>query len=192
MYYNRKKELIKNVVIITFILLIAIIPTYLIYNKFKDERKFDYNSESLDIIFNEKEIDKVNITKVTPLPDSLGLASTATTLTIKNNLTEKVKYKIQLADNMDDIIKDDCLEKSISKENIKVSIKEDHKDNKIYKLSELEDGIILETSIKALGKKDYSIRVWVSQDTNIQAGSDLHYHGQIKVLDDSLNLAINR
>ena len=34
MYYNHKKELIKNVVTMTFILAIAVVSTYIIYKKF--------------------------------------------------------------------------------------------------------------------------------------------------------------
>ena len=53
MYYNHKKELIKNVVTMTFILTIAIVSTYIIYNKFDHSEIVDYSSESLDITFKE-------------------------------------------------------------------------------------------------------------------------------------------
>ena len=39
MYYNRKKYILKNVIIITFILLVAIIATHAIYDKFTKERE---------------------------------------------------------------------------------------------------------------------------------------------------------
>ena len=42
--YNRKKEIIKNTVYIIFILLLAVIPTYYIYNKFKEVRDISVNS----------------------------------------------------------------------------------------------------------------------------------------------------
>ena len=94
MYYNRKKEIIKNVIIIGIILLIAIVSTRFIYFKYKNESNVDYNSESLDIIFHEKDGADIAIRKVTPVTDSVGLTSKAYTFTIKNNLTEPVEYNI--------------------------------------------------------------------------------------------------
>ena len=38
--------------------------------------------------------DKIAITKVTPLTDSVGLSTTNYGLTLSNNLTEKVNYRI--------------------------------------------------------------------------------------------------
>ena len=71
----RKKEIIKNTIYISFILLIAIIPTYFIYYKFQDDRSIESNSDSLDVTYLEKTGDKISITKVTPVTDSVGLSS---------------------------------------------------------------------------------------------------------------------
>ena len=73
--YNPKKEVMKNVIYIGIILLIAIISTYKIYYKFQDDRNVNFNSDSFVITFHEKTGDKVNITKVTPVTDSVGLSS---------------------------------------------------------------------------------------------------------------------
>ena len=89
--YNRKKELIKNALIIGFILFIAIFSTYYIYHMFNDTENIDYSSESLDITFHEDHGEELDITKVTPLTDSVGLSSKGHTFTITNNLTESVK-----------------------------------------------------------------------------------------------------
>ena len=43
--YNRKKEMIKNIVISGFILFIAVFSTYNIYNKFSNPTEIDYSSE---------------------------------------------------------------------------------------------------------------------------------------------------
>ena len=55
MYYNRKKYIIKNVVIITFILLVAVIATRSIYYKYSEARNVEYSSDSLEIVFHDKE-----------------------------------------------------------------------------------------------------------------------------------------
>ena len=93
--YTRKQEFI----IIAFILILCLVSTYFIYNKFSDERKIDYNSENLEVIFNDKTGDKITIKKITPLNDSVGLSTKAHNFELNNNLTEKVNVKIILEDD---------------------------------------------------------------------------------------------
>ncbi len=181
---NYKRERIKNILIIGIILLIAIISTHYIYFKFKNQSNVDYNSESLDIVFHEKTGANISINKVTPVTNSVGLSSKAYTFTVKNNLIEPVKYQIKLVDDKAFIENDGCSEYLIGKQYLRVSIKEDNKDNKIYNLNELEDGLLLNIEADALEEKNYSIRVWVSRDIDIPTGSNLHYHGNIKVVEE--------
>lgn len=182
--YNRKKELIKSGLIIGFILLIAVVSTHHIYFKYNDEGKVDYTSESLDIVFHEKSGSKVTLNKVTPVTDSVGLSSNAYTFTITNNKQDDVNYKINLEDDADVILEDDCKEYLIGKQFLRVSVKEGNKDNKIYTLEELEDGLLAESKLKSGESKKYSVRIWVNKDITIPTGSNLHYHGIIKVTED--------
>lgn len=184
LYVNIKKERIKSLLIIALILIIAIFSTHYIYYKYKNESNVDYNSESLDIVFHEKSGGKVAITKVTPVTDSVGLSSTAYTFTVTNNLTEPVKYQIKLVDDKKTVKADQCGEYSIGKQYLKVSIKENGKDNKIFNLNELEEDELLSTTVDALKTKNYTVRVWVDKDVTIPYGSDLHYHGIIKVVEE--------
>lgn len=190
--YNPKKEVMKNVIYIGIILLIAIISTYKIYYKFQDDRNVNFNSDSFVITFHEKTGDKVNITKVTPVTDSVGLSSNSYSFSIKNNLTEKAHFEVRLVDDLESVTDDNCIDKLISKENIKVSIKNGKKDNKIYNLNELEDGVLLSNKISALEEREISIRVWVDKNSSLPIGSDMHYHGTIKVLEDNGSVAINK
>ena len=183
MYYNAKKERLKNIIYITIILVVALFSTHHIYYKFKEERNIDYNSENIDVVFHEKTASKVALYKITPVTDSVGLSSKAYTFTVKNNLTEKVNYKIKLVKDIKAIKDDECDDYQIPLEYIKVSIKEDKDDNAIYSLADLEDNILKEAQIPALGEKDYSIRLWTAQDS-IPSGSLLHYHGLIQVLEE--------
>lgn len=190
--YNPKKEVMKNVIYIGIILLIAIISTYKIYYKFQDDRNVNFNSDSFVIIFHEKTGDKVNITKVTPVTDSVGLSSNSYSFSIKNNLTEKAHFEVRLVDDLESVTDDNCIDKLISKENIKVSIKNGKKDNKIYNLNELEDGVLLSDKISALEEREISVRVWVDKNSSLPIGSDMHYHGTIKVLEDNGSVAMNK
>ena len=183
--YNRKKEIIKNTVYVIFILLLAVIPTYYIYNKFQGDGDISVNGASLDVTYHEKNGAKVSLTKVTPVTDSVGLSSNAYNITIKNNLTEKVNYKVKIEDDLDSVKNDGCEDILIPKEFIKISIKTDKTPNKIYTLSELEDNELLIDTMEALEKKNISIRLWVAQYSNIPTGSKMHYHGMLKVVEEN-------
>ena len=160
-YY--KKMIIKNVIIFALILLFAVFATYKIYYKFRKERTVDYNSSSLEITFHEESGDQVTLTKVIPVTDSVGLSSKSYTFTVKNNLTIPVNYKIKLVDDVEVVADDNCGEKQIPREVIKVSLK-DGKSNKVYDLNALEDSTLKTTKIKALGEKDYTIRIWTNNE----------------------------
>ena len=179
--YNRKKEIIKNTLYIVFILLLAVIPTYYIYNKFQGVRDISVNSTLLDVTYHEKTGDRITLDKVTPVTDSVGLSSKSYNITVKNNLTEKVDYKISLFEDVEKIEEDLCKDSLIPKEVIRVSVKASKLGTKIYNLSELVDNVLLEDTMEALEKKDISIRLWVRQDSGIPSGTKLHYHGKIKV-----------
>ena len=189
MYNNYKKQRIKSVIIICFIFALAIFATHHIYYKFENERDTDYSSESLDITFHEETKDKVTLTKVTPVTDAVGLASQAYTFTIKNNMTIPVNYTIKLVDDLEKIFEDECSDYQMPKDSIRVSIKDDKK-TEIYNLSDLTDNVLKKEKIKALGEKEYVIRVWTRQDTAIKAGTVRHYHGEIQIIEDDNQLAI--
>jgi len=187
-----KKELIKNGIHVGLILLLAIISTYYIYYKFQNDRETDFNSESLDVIYHDSTKDRIEITKVTPVTDSVGLSSNAYSLTVKNNLTIGVNYTIKIVDDTETIKEDECGESTISKENIRISIKAGKEKNNIYTLSELEDGVLYSNKIDALKKENIVIRAWIDKDTTLVSGSNMHYHGKIQVIENNGIIAINK
>lgn len=181
---NRRREIIKNTIYIFFILLLAVVSTYYIYNKFQGARNIDFNSESLDVTYHEKTGDKLTLNKVIPVTDSVGLSSKAYLISIKNNLTEKVNYKLKIVDDLEQIEEDQCEGNLITKDNIRISIKENRKNNKIYTLSELEDGLLLDDEIGALEKKNLAIRIWINQDSALPMNAKMHYHGIMQIVED--------
>lgn len=194
MYYKKqyRKEIIKNAIIIGFILFVAVFGTYTIYYSFSEAENIDYSSTSLDVTFHEDKGEELNITKITPLPDPVGLSSSkAHTVTIKNNLTEEINYKIKIVDNIDKIESQNCKGMSIPKEEIKVSIKQSDIANPIvYTLAELEEGVLLTKTTKALAEDKYIIRIWVGSDTTIQSSDKYHYHGLIQIIENDTTLAV--
>ena len=128
----------------------------------------------------------------TPVTDSVGLSSKSYNITVTNNLTESVNYKIKVVDDLEKIVEDECSDNLISKEDIRISIKNGSMDNKIYNLSDLEDGILLDSKIKALEKRNLAIRIWVKQGSTLPIGSSMHYHGVVQVIEDDNSVAINK
>ena len=189
MYYNYRKQRIKSALIICFILALAIFATHHIYYKFQNERNTDYSSESLDITFHEETGDKVTLSRVTPVTDSVGLASQSYTFTIKNNMTIPVNYTVKLVDDLEMVFEDGCSEYQMPKDIIRVAIK-DNKKTGIYNLEELNEGILVQTKIKPLKEEEYTIRVWTKQDITLQAGAVRHYHGKIQIVEDDREVAI--
>ncbi len=183
MYYNKRKYIIKNLVLIAIIILIALYATHRIYYKFKDNKNVDYSSESLDIIFHSDGGDRVTMEKATPVTDAVGLSSNAYTLSIKNNLTESVKYELKLQDDVEKTIEDNCLDNIIPKDMIRVSVKKNNEKAKILTLSELIDSNLDIEEMKALEKTDYTIRIWVTASLQTTLAKDAHYHGIIKVVE---------
>ena len=190
MYYNRKKEIIKNTIIISFILLIAVVSTYYIYYEFKGNKSVDYNSDSLEVIFQEENGDKVLLNKVTPVTDSVGLTSHAYTFTVKNNMTQPVNFKIKLIEDLEQIVEDECEKMQIDKQYIKVSIKENKSNNKIYNIKDLKNDILMNTEIAALEENEYYVRLWVDKDSTIPTGTELHYHGVLQVVEENNSIAM--
>ncbi|MBQ3297944.1 MAG: hypothetical protein IJG97_03970 [Bacilli bacterium] len=191
--YNRKKEIIKNTVYITFILLLAVISTYYIYNKFQKNRSIDFNSASLDITYHEASGDKLTIKKITPVTDSVGLSSKAYTLTVTNNLTENVNYQIKILDDKE--ANEEYEEESlIPKEDIRISVKVSKEETEIYNLDELTENnnILLDKEIEALDTDNISIRIWIKQDTKLPVGSDMYYNGIIQLIENNTSVAMNK
>ena len=81
---NALKYRKREVLMVIFIFLFAIITTKYIYDKFNGSSNVDYNTDTLDVTFHEKSGADVNILKVTPVTDSVGLSSKAYKFTIKN------------------------------------------------------------------------------------------------------------
>lgn len=177
-----RREIMKNVFYVSIILLFAAICTFFIYNMFQTTRDVDFNSDSLDVIFHDSG-NKITIDKVTPMTDSVGLSSNSYNLSIKNNLTVPVSYKIRVVDDAELNLEDE--DRLIPKDQIRISVKDGKKNNKIYTLSELEKGLLLDSDIKALGKVDITVRVWVKKDSSLPIGSNMRYHGILQVIEDS-------
>lgn len=186
-----KRELIKNGIIISIILLVAIFFTYKIYYKFQNDRNVDFNSESLSVVFHDNG-DKMKITKVTPVTDSVGLSSNTYSLDVQNNLTVGVPYQIKIIPDVEAVTEDECEEILIPESEIRISVKVGKKDNQIYNLSELKEGILLTNTVEALKTDSISIRIWINKDSKLLAGSKMHYHGIIQVIEKEDIVAINK
>lgn len=187
--YNRKKELVKTGIYVFFILGLAVFSTYYIYNKFQGDRNIDFNSESLDVTYHESTGDKLTLNKVTPVTDSVGLSSKAYLITIKNNLTEKVDYRLKVIDDIEEIAKENNQDALIPKDDIRISIKV-NRNTKIFSLNELDDNVLLVDTMDALEVKNIAIRIWIKQDSTLPRGSNMYYHGIMQIVEENNSVAV--
>ena len=188
MNIHLRKYYVKQFIIIIFILLVAVIPTYLIYNNFKDKRDQIRSSESLSITFHESAGDKVSLKDIAPVTDSVGLSSPSYTFTIKNNLEAPVRYSIKLVEDLDAVEKDDCLSRRIPMQVLRLGYHKEKEENKILGFSELIDNTIVTDTIKGYGKVEYTVRVWAGKGT-LAADNDLHFHGILQVIENGTDIA---
>ena len=175
------KYYLKRGIIIALILLFAVIATRFIYDKFSKENDQVTPVENLEVTFHEKEKDKVSITKVNPLTDALGLSSKAYTISVKNNSDLNLKYVIKILDDKEEYDLDGCSSTKLPIESIKLGYHKNNEHNNIVLLNELENGILATDIIEPGKKDDYTIRLWIDKDTNLNLDKDGHYHGLIKV-----------
>ena len=181
-YYFR--QLVK----IGMILLFAIIPTYFIYNSFKDKRDQIRSSESLSITFHESEGDKVTLKEVAPVTDSVGLSSRAYTFTIKNNLEVPVKYSVKLIEDTQAINDDKCATNRIPMQVLKVGIHKGREENKVLSLNSITDNIIAFGTVAGYSSEEYTVRIW-AQKGSLATDNDLHFHGILQVIENGTDIA---
>ena len=186
---NALKYRKREVLMVIFIFLFAIITTKYIYDKFNGSSNVDYNTDTLDVTFHEKSGADVNILKVTPVTDSVGLSSKAYKFTIKNNTNSSIKYSINLKQNDELIKKDNCLESQIPTNIVRFSIHKNDEKNNIYTVSDLVNGHILSRIIKANKSEEYTMRFWTVNNNAIPTGAKLHYHSTIDVVDEGVEIA---
>lgn len=180
-YY--RKHMIKSAIIIIFLFAFAIISTYFIYNNFSSEREHDIDTGKMEAIFHSKAGNKINLTKFTPVTDAVGLSSIAYDFTVKNGTKENIKYKIVLETNEEQIKEDNCANNTIPNELLKLSLRVDHQAPKAMILSEYNDNVLYEGTLKAASEEDFSIRVWAI-NSDFVIDKDSHYHAVIKVIEE--------
>ncbi len=180
-YYRR--HMIKSAIIIIFLLAFAIISTYLIYQSFANERERDIDTGEMEVVFHNKDGNKINLTKFTPVSDAVGLSSTEYDFTVKNSTANSVSYKIVLESNTNRINKDNCMNKIIPSELLKLSLRVDYQAPTAKILSEYQDNVLYEDTLEANSEEDYSIRLWAI-NSDFVIDRDSHYHGVIKVIEE--------
>lgn len=176
----RNKFLIKSMIFIILILGLAVFCTYKIYNKFESTRDKIKSSPTLTTTYHGTLGENVNIKKITPVTDSVGLSSNAYKFTIKNNAGTKVKYRVVLKENSDLYKEHGCGDTKIPEDIIRVGIHTKGENSQIFSLDDLEDNVLDTGVIAPQSEINYTVRFWTSKNTLVQEGN-MHYHGIIVV-----------
>lgn len=178
-YYKKiqRRFMIKNGLFILFILIFACLSIHFIYDQFKDTRDEILSSESLEVIFHNKNGNHVSLTKINPVSDAVGLSSKAYTFTIKNNTNKKVRYALKLKEDLSSITSDTEI---IPLNIIKLGIHRKGEVSSIYNLDDLEEGVITNQVIGPKKEEHYTVRFWISQHSLVIDG-DFQFHGKLQV-----------
>ena len=177
----RKKELFKNVFMISLIMIIAVVSTYYIYHNVTEQRIVEFQTEALEVTFYEQFADRVTIRRAVPVRDSIGLSSRAYSFTIRNKSEHNVSYFIEIENDDLAIIYDDCVGYQIPHHLIRVSVHKRGERVRIYNLDELINSDILKSEIGPDEIREYTLRFWISEDANMNL-SGLHFHGKITII----------
>lgn len=184
MYNNYyRKQQIKSIIIITFLLLFAILSTYFIYNKFSKSRQIDIDTGEMEVVFHEKDGNLINIDKFTPVTDSVGLSSKEYSFTINNKTSNAVRYKIVLEPNYTNCIDYNCINSTIPYELLKLSLRKNSNTPTAGILSEYPNNVIHEDKIDAFSEIDYSIRMWPI-NSNFLVDKNSNFSATIKVIEE--------
>ena len=175
--------MLKSIIIIVFLIALATISTYLIYNNFSNAREHDVDTGKMEVVFHSKQGNKINLTRFNPVTDAVGLSSTAYEFTVKNSTESSVNYKIILESNTNKINEDNCSNNIIPSELLKLSLRIDHQTPVAKILSEYQDNVLYEGTLKANSEEEYSIRVWAI-NSNFIIDKNSHYHAMIKVIEE--------
>lgn len=173
---KRMKDLFMIVLIMAF----AIVSTYYIYHNFRQQRSMEIETDTLSVTFHERSGDRVNIRRITPVRDSVGLSSTAYTFTVRNDSKLSSMYKIEIVDDLEGILNDGDILEQIPHDMIRVSISRRGERTEIFYLSELEETEILNNIIGPEEEIHYTMRFWISENA-ILNGVNIHYNGMIRV-----------
>ena len=177
----RRKMLIKTIVFMIIIIGFSIGASIFIYDRFKTVRDKKYNSPSLEVTYHSRNGKSINITKVTPVTDYVGLSSYAYKFTIKNNTNKKVKYQVKLVDDDKKYAKDNCADKIIPKSIIKVGIHKSGEVSNIINLDDIDNSVLTTAKLGPKKEEKYTVRVWISNENDLVLDKNLHYHGLLKV-----------
>ena len=175
------KFYIKNGIYIFLILLFAVVSTMWIYNKFSKENSSITPTEHLEVTFHDKEKNKISITKVNPVSDAIGLSFNANTISIKNNTDKKLKFVVKILDDIDEYNYHGCINNKLPHGSIKIAYHKNKDRNSIVLLNTLVDDVLVSDEIDAGDETNYTVRLWIDNNTNLNLDKNSHYHGLIIV-----------
>ncbi len=178
-------KIIRRDVFITFlsvlgVSLILLGNSYALFTSFNTSKEYNaINIGTLKMEYTDVDVNKsLNLTDSLPMTDADGLKTKGYRFSLTNDGTLATKYAIRLVDDNDLIKIDECADKLLPKNFIKVSI-----DNSVpVLLSSLKeaDYTLIEGTLQPGEKIVYSLKAWldIESDNTI---FNKHYHGKLLI-----------
>ena len=159
------------------ILVFVIFGTYFWYLYFKNGAGSMFNGQKNLLLVNSGNIDYINAV-VNDDDSRIPIYY----FQVKNNKNTQEKYMITLEDVLPSEVNDGCNDAMLFKrEELKYLLKRDNVIVAKGLLSDLTNNILDDSSINALGTNDYSIKVYLNEDTTNYLGK--HYHFRINLVE---------
>ncbi len=179
MALNSKKYLVKSASMIIFILAIAFMGTYIVYNEFNNTYNEVIETESLTITYQDKERDLLKLENATPVSDGIGKSSNPIKMSLKNNTEEEIKYTAKILLDAEALLECKCSDLLLNEKEVKVNVFVNNREVITVLLNDLENGILLDEVLLPNEEVDLSFRIWVEQGSNVE--QENVYYGQIVI-----------
>ncbi len=177
MNLGRKKYMVKNISMILFILAIAFMGTYIVYQEFNTAYDETIELENLTIVYQDKEKDNLVLENAKPVSDGIGKSSNPIKMTVTNNTEVELDYTVKLLLDNEKLAECKCSDLLLTEEQVKVNVLVNNEEYQTVLLNDLEDGILLEQTLKAKEEANLSFRIWVDQHSLVENNSI--YYGKV-------------
>lgn len=173
------KFTIISIFVVTIIMISSAFAIFSSIEKSEKSNTLVIGTLSVDFSANDSGMgNTINLNGAYPKSDLEGLKETPYSFKITNSGNVDAGYKIRIIDDIDMINEDSCNDNLLDKSNLRVSI--DGKDPFTLSDTSLNDYIIETGYLSAGNSKEYSIRVWLNENSGNEVLGK-HYHAKIVI-----------
>ena len=182
MYLTKKqiqKQVLRGIAIVIFIFALAAILIHGIFQKFNNQETDHIETDAIEVSFYNKDSREINISRMTPMTDAVGLSTNPYTFIVKNKTQQPLQYKIVLLSNEEKKESCGCESSSISLSDIKVNIQKGNQNLGSFTLDTVNQMELWNSTLDPEQSEKYNLRFWVQKNAKIE---NKHFHAILKII----------